>query len=237
MGNGDITPRAEYQTATKERDTAKLNRTVAVLGAAAAFFTLATAGLGFWSWALNNTNGDLGSQVDALQLSNDTIQRQLDLANARVVSRDEDIELLQEENRELRLYAPPEIPVEEVHPIRNAATVTLASGGDTIKLESDLQSFDYGPPTYEPDEFAYTNGKVRLTDTFMADLDYLALRTGAAEYATCAVGMGYSAKSSFDPSELMATNVCLRLESGRYAVIQVTGFDKETVDLQVTVWQ
>jgi hypothetical protein len=237
MGHGDVTARADYQTAHKERSTAGVNRVTAIFGVVAAVATLATAGLGVWSFVLNNTNTDLNQQVATLEATRERLQRDLDLANARVTSRDEDVERLQEENRELRLFAPPSIAIEDVHPIRNAATVTLAARGDTIKLNSDLQSFDYGPASYEPDEFEYRGDEIRLTDTFMPNLDDRVLATGDAGYATCAVGTGYSRKSAFSPSELTGLNVCLRLESGRFAAVHVVRFDKETVDLQVTVWQ
>lgn len=63
------------------------------------------------------------------------------------------------------------------------------------------------------------------------------LGSGNADYATCAAATGWSRGSSLDPHQLEAPTTCVRLQSDRYAAIQVLRYDANSVDVTITVWE
>lgn len=172
-------------------------------------------------------NEDLGDKDQEIA----SLSQDLSSANAQVEVLQEDIELLRQENGELRAALPPSVAPEDVPAIRATATVTLSKNGDTLDLNSTLPNFKAVDYVWQ-DTLEY-NGKVL---NLGYDVYSVVLPNGTANYETCAVATGWARSPSLEPHALTTSNTCLRLQSGRYATVQVLRFDDISTDVVVTVW-
>lgn len=220
-------------TALRERGTAWLNRKTAVLEALTAIFLLTSAVLTYVTVSLQHDNATLTSDRAALISANAELELQLQTVNAELSARDSIVATLRADIEELRTLVPYSVAPEDVPSIRAAATVTLSENGDSIDLNSTSPNFDAGDQFYVNDSLRYSGEALRLTYNVSA----LRLRTGTAEYATCAAATGYARESELEPHLLTEPSTCLRLASDRYATIQVLRMDEQSVDVAIVVWE
>jgi len=205
-----------------------------LMGWRAALITLAAAVISFAAVLipLVNTVVDRDGTIAVRDQRIDELEQELDSANAKLEVRQEAISELREENQELRAALPYTVAAEDVHDIRATATLTLAKRGDTRDLNSTLPNFDAG-------DFVYSDALSYDGETL--DVSYgvssVVLASGNADYATCAAATGWAKKSSLDPHVLEAPTTCVRLQSERYAAVQVLRYDANSVDLTITVWE
>jgi len=228
MGNNT---RRDKTATRRARATAVLEAHVQLVALLAALLTVAAAVLSVVTASLGRANDDLGQDIteanaeiielrEAAQVDAATIEAQ------KGMLKDKDAEI-----RDLRTLVPPTIDESEVPQIRSAGRVTLAQDGDTIDLNSTFDNWAVDDYVYY-DTLRY-NGK----DLRANQISSVTLREGNASYETCALASGYAKANSLDPVDLEKANVCLRLDSGRFASVIVERFDVDSVDLAITVWQ
>ncbi|WP_157559920.1 hypothetical protein [Microbacterium sp. H83] len=211
----------------------RFDRTTAVIGAFGAVFAIATGVLGFMTASLERDNASLTSDRAALISAKEELEFQLVTANAEVAARDETVSSLRAENQVLRAAAPYTVDPDDVHPLRATAAITLARNGDTIDLNSVMPNFGAGGTMAWSDSVRYDGDELR----FGYGVSSLTLPSGIAKYETCAAATGYASSSSIEVHLLKEPAVCLRLQSGRFAAVQVTRFDEASVDVTFTVWE
>lgn len=211
----------------------RLDRTTAILGAIGALIAVVAGVLAYMTAQLERENASLTSDRAALISAKEELELQLVTVNAEVSVRDETIADLREENKTLRAAAPYTVDPQEVHEIRATASITLAKNGDTVDLNSVTPNFGAGSDYVWSDGARYDGDELR----FGWGMSSLTLTSGVASYATCAAETGYSKTSSIEAHLLTDPTVCLRLESGRYAAMQVTRFDEASATVTITVWE
>ncbi len=230
----------ERHTVQTDHRSARINLRSARWTAVSAVMTLATAVLGMIALNLNGDNGSLEERNASLRgeraelaAASEALAEDLEHAEAETASLEEKVSSLQAENAELRALVPPSVAPEDVPDTRATGSVTLADGGDSIDLNSTLPNFDPSEDSYRPDSLRYDGESIRGQYGMSA----LELTGQTAQFETCAVATGYSDATTFEPHRLQEGRTCLRLDSGRYATVVVTRFDKSAVDVTVTVWE
>ncbi|MFJ4233443.1 hypothetical protein [Cellulosimicrobium cellulans] len=230
----------ERHTVQTENRSARINLRSSMVTALSTVMTLATAILGLVALNLNDDNGSLEDKNASLRSERaelttevDGLSQDLEHSQAQVSSLEQEVSDLQVENSELRALVPPSVAPEDVPDTRATGSVTLADGGDSIDLNSTLPNFDPSDDPYRPDSLRYDGESIRGQYGMSA----LELVEDTARFETCAVATGYADASAFEPHRLEQGRTCLRLDSGRYAAVVVTRFDKISVDVEVTVWE
>ncbi|WP_435742480.1 hypothetical protein [Microbacterium sp. PMB16] len=211
-----------------ERGNLRLSRHSSVLGvianSLAVVAPIVSIALGVWVTNLNSDVAHLNATINGLH-------QDVASSEALLTDREEIIESLRAENRELLAALPPSIPPEQVPDARNIGTVTLAAGGDSIDLNSTLANFGNGADRIQKDTLQFGNGVL----TSLWGIDVLQLPEGEASYESCAVATGYAPAKSIEPHRLDG-RVCIRLKSGNYARITVDKLEDERVELTLTTW-
>lgn len=225
--------RTQIKSSLLDLRNTRFNRTTAILTIVGATLGIATAVLGLVTTNLNRENASLTSDRAALISAKEELELQLITANAEVSARDDTIAALRDENTQLRAAAPYTVDPQEVHDIRATAAVTLARNGDTIDLNSVMPNFGAGSSSAWSDTVRYDGDELR----FGYGVSSLRLTDDVAKYETCAAKTGYATTSSLEAHQLKDPDVCLRLQSGRYAALKVTRFDEASVDVTFTVWE
>lgn len=211
------------------RRTALWNWRTAVITFAA---SLATAAVPIVSLA--NTLIDRDGAIASLNATVDRLEDDLDTATATLESRQTTIDELRTENTKLRAAVPYTVAAEDVHAIRKVDTLTLAAGGDTVDLNSTEPHFGANRTSTATDSLRF-NGQAVLLGY---GISVVSLPDGTiGTYATCAAASGYAPTQKLEPHLLTSPTTCLRLQSDRFATLQVNRFDAESTDMTITVWE
>jgi hypothetical protein len=221
-------PETSFNPLRVERGNLRLGRHSNVLGVIANSLAIVapivSIALGVWVTNLNSDVAHLNATINGLH-------QDVASAEALLNDREEIIEDLRAENRELLAALPPSIPPVQVPDARNIGTETLAAGGDSIDLNSTLPNFGNGADRIQKDTLQFANGVL----TSLWGIDVLQLREGEAAYETCAVATGYAPMKTIDPHRLDG-RVCIRLQSGNYARVTVIASEEERVEFTITTW-
>lgn len=211
-----------------ERGNLRLGRNSGVLGvianSLAVVAPIVSIGLGVWVTALNSDVAQLNATINALHAD-------VAASEALLSDREEIVEDLRAENRELTAALPPTIPPEQVPDARNTGKVTLAAGGDAIDLNSTLANFGNGADPVKKDTLRFVNGVL----TSLWDIDVLQLPEGEASFETCALTTGYAPTRTIEPHRLDGT-VCIRLQSGNFARVTVEVLESDRVTITLMTW-
>lgn len=221
-------PQTSFNPLRVERGNLRLGRHSSVLdviaNSLAVVAPIVSIALGVWVTNLNSDVAHLNATINGLH-------QEVASAEALLTDREEIIEGLRAENRELLVALPPSIPPEQVPDARNIGTVTLAAGGDSIDLNSTLPNFGNGADRIQKDTLQFGNGVL----TSLWGIDMLQLPEGEASYETCALATGYGPTNTIEPHRLDG-RVCIRLQSGNNARITVNTIEEQRVELTITTW-
>lgn len=225
--------RTQLKTHRLSLQNIRFDRTTAILAAISAALGIGASVFGVIAANLDRENASLTSDRASLISAKEELEQQLITANSEVAARDDTIAALRDENQTLRAAAPYTIDPQDVHEIRATATVTLATRGDTVDLNSVDPNFGAGETNSWTDSAHYDGDEIR----FGYGISALTLRSGIAKYETCAAETGYSTATSIEAHRLKDPTTCLRLQSGRYVALQVTRSDEDSADVTFTVWE
>jgi hypothetical protein len=198
--------------------------------------------------ALNDAKEDTTaaqSDVAGLQQQVEALQRQVELRDSTIKTLEDanaqqaqDIQSRDERIEELEAALGAEnVPVPEAGapPIRHQGEVTLANGGDRIDVNAPASDpvWGAGATSSSADYIAYSSGYL-----YFSGVDVLSLGGGeTASYETCSTRTGYGGGDLIDPATLDGLDVCVRASSGRYAAVRLTGYNDDSLKLDITTWE
>jgi hypothetical protein len=214
-------PRVERGTAFIDRRTARLgsiNAALILIGAIVTGVVTLTPTL----IAINNRD----ATIAALEQERDQLAGENEAAQ-------QTIESLRADNLELLLALPPTVDPVDVpmlRLVREGLVLTSDFHFDLASGSPDLGQSQY--PTGQ-DDVGYSNGSL----TFQWQVAWVRTAGEAASYASCAYLTGWRTDRRLDATILRASDICLRLASGRFATIVVTDIQNDAVTFDVIVWE
>lgn len=203
----------------------------------AAVLTVVAPILGVWVAVAMGAQGDAESRVDALERqvaadrstvnslrgTNDQLQVEID-------KKDREIAALKEQV----VGDTPETPeTPEAPAVRRSGEVTVAD--DTIDLNAPAEDPTWGANKergiYAIDgDLSYSWGTVKIEG------EYLVPSGKQVSHATCSTATGYQRADSLRPADL-EREICVRLDSGRFAAIKMTDWTSDAITLNITTWE
>lgn len=200
-----------------------------VLAALTGILAFATAALGYVSARATGEATDLSRTVSDLQARVEADQTLIDGLEAENAELAAQVQALQ---GQLPPGAP--VPTPGTAAIRHQGQVDI--GDDSLDLNAPASDPKWGMgETHVGEDIVRHQG-----GGLFIEADYLNLPPGTkADYPTCssATGYQYGGNMFWEPTELERDNLCLRLNSGRYATLKVVGSANDLVTVDLTTWE
>ena len=159
--------------------------------------------------------------IDSLKTTNDTLQTQ-------VADLEAQLERVGEE---------PETGGGGEHARHSGPPITLGSDGDYADLNAPADDNRWGLGTID----SYTSDSVYNSEgtLYFQDVDGLRLDDGEkATFESCSTRTGYTELYEVDAGTLdSSSGLCLRLDSGRFATMELVEETPEAVTIEVTTWE
>lgn len=224
--NEGPTSRSEVKIRDLELETARLNRKASAMQVTAGVLTVAVAIGGFFSFFYGIRTAEQSDEIANLRVEVSDKAARLDVA-------DKSIRELQSENLDLRRAVPATLDPADIPALQRTQTLKLTSDYE-LDLESVLPNFDLQPISYLFRGLAYEDGVMK----FNPEVGWLQLPAGqVASYETCSAATDWRQETRLNATRFESNDMCLRLESGRTAIINATNVEADQITLSIAVYE
>jgi len=224
--NEGPTSRSEVKIRDLELLTARLNRRASAMQIVSGVLGVAVAAGTFFSFFYGNRVAEQSNEIADLRVDVSDRTARLDVA-------DKTIRELRAENLDLRRAVPAALDPADIPALQRTQTLQLTSDY-RLDLESVLPNFDLQPISYFYEGLAYEDGVLK----FNPEVGWVQLPAGqVASYETCTAATDWRQEDRLNATRFESNDLCLRLESGRTAIINATNVEADQITLSIAVYE